>query len=122
MKTIDTTRSALVTSALALVAWPATAAWAQGVVGPQASGSLSGGATQSGAVTTTVVVLSFPAAPSEAILPPPFPPVLVSLPSAPRPLTSSPLYPLSLFCFRTHSLLCCRARQKPIFRHCECNS
>src|SRR5438094_10085975 len=58
MKTIDTTRSALVTSALALVAWPATAAWAQGVVGPQASGSVSGGATQSGAVTTTVVVAS----------------------------------------------------------------
>jgi len=58
MKTIDTTSSALVTSALALVAWPATAAWAQGVVGPQASGSVSGGATQSGAVTTTVVVAS----------------------------------------------------------------
>src|SRR5256886_17672353 len=58
MKTIDTTRSALVTSALALVAWPATAAWAQGVVGPQAFGSVSGGAPQSGAVATTVVVAS----------------------------------------------------------------
>ena len=58
MKTIETTRAALVTSALALAAWPATAAWAQSVVGPPASGSASGGGTQSGAVTTAVVVAS----------------------------------------------------------------
>jgi len=50
MKTIETTRAALVTSALALAAWPATAAWAQSVVGPPASGSASGGGTQSGAL------------------------------------------------------------------------
>jgi hypothetical protein len=61
MKTINTTRAALVTSALAssalaLAGWPGNV-WAQGVVGPQASNA-SGGATQSGAVTTAVVVAS----------------------------------------------------------------
>jgi len=58
MKTIGTTNAGLVTSALALVAWPAKNVWAQGVVGPQASGGASGGATQSGSVTTAVVVAS----------------------------------------------------------------
>jgi hypothetical protein len=58
MKTIGTTNAGLVTSALALVAWPAKNVWAQGVVGPQASGSASGGATPSGSVTTAVVVAS----------------------------------------------------------------
>jgi len=56
MKTIETTRVALVTSALA--AWPAKAAWAQTVVGPPASSSASGGGSQSGGVTTAVVVAS----------------------------------------------------------------
>jgi hypothetical protein len=61
MKTINPTRAALVTSALAssalaLAGWPGNV-WAQGVVGPQASNP-SGGATQSGAVTTAVVVAS----------------------------------------------------------------
>ena len=58
MKTIDTMRAGLVTSALALIAWPTKSVWAQGVVGPQASGSASGGATPSGSVTTAVVVVS----------------------------------------------------------------
>jgi hypothetical protein len=58
MKTIDTTRAGLVTSALALVAWPAKNVWAQGVVGPQVSGSASDGAAQSGAVATAVIVAS----------------------------------------------------------------
>ena len=57
MKTINTTGVGLVTSALTLVAWPAANVLAQGVVGPQASGS-SSGATQSGSVTTAVVVAS----------------------------------------------------------------
>ncbi|HKC98904.1 MAG TPA: hypothetical protein VKG20_12780 [Methylomirabilota bacterium] len=57
MKTINTTGVGLVTSALTLVAWPATSVLAQGVVGPQASGS-SSGAAQSGSVTTAVVVAS----------------------------------------------------------------
>jgi hypothetical protein len=57
MKTTDATRTAL-TSVLALVAAPVTAAWAQGVVGPQATGSASSGATESGAMTTAVVVAS----------------------------------------------------------------
>jgi hypothetical protein len=62
MKTINTTRAALITSslatsALALAGWPGKIVWAQGVVGPQASNA-SGGATQSGAVTTAVVVAS----------------------------------------------------------------
>jgi hypothetical protein len=56
MKTINTTRAALITSALALAGWPGKIVWAQGVVGPQASSNASGGATQSGAVTTAVVV------------------------------------------------------------------
>ncbi len=55
MNTIDRTRTALVTSALALV-WPARTVWAQGVVGPHASGNASGGAAQSGAVSTAAVV------------------------------------------------------------------
>jgi len=57
MKTINTTGVGLVTSALTLVAWPATSVLAQGVVGPQASSS-SSGAVQSGSVTTAVVVAS----------------------------------------------------------------
>ena len=57
MKTTDATRTAL-TSVLALVAAPATTAWAQGVVGPQATGNPSSGATESGAMTTAVVVAS----------------------------------------------------------------
>ena len=57
MKTINTTGVGLVTSALTLVAWPATNVLAQGVVGPQASSS-SSGAVQSGSVTTAVVVAS----------------------------------------------------------------
>jgi hypothetical protein len=47
MTTIKGTRAVLITSAPALMAWPARAGWAQGVVAPQ---------TQSGAVTTAVVV------------------------------------------------------------------
>jgi hypothetical protein len=57
MKTTDATRTAL-TSLLAIVAAPVTTAWAQGVVGPQATGSASSGATESGAMTTAVVVAS----------------------------------------------------------------
>ena len=57
MKTIQTTHAALVTSALTLLTWPAKI-WAQGVVGPQATSDVSSGASQSGAVTTTVVVAS----------------------------------------------------------------
>jgi hypothetical protein len=56
MKTIDTTHAGLVTSALALVAWPAKNVWAQGVLGPQASGSASDGAAQSGSLATAVIV------------------------------------------------------------------
>jgi hypothetical protein len=55
MKTINRTRAALVTSALALAAWPKTG-WAQGVVGPQVPGAAPSDATQSGAVMTVVVV------------------------------------------------------------------
>jgi hypothetical protein len=58
MKTIDATRTALITSALALAAASARTVWAQGVIGPQASGNASSGATQSGAATTAVVVAS----------------------------------------------------------------
>ena len=58
MKTISTSRTALVTSALALAAAPVKTAWAQGVIGPQASGNAASGATQSSAVTTVVVVAS----------------------------------------------------------------
>ncbi len=54
MKTISATRTALITAALSLVGWPAKDGWAQVVV-PQASSSASGGATQSGAMTTAVV-------------------------------------------------------------------
>ena len=53
---IKGTRAALITSALALVAWPSRAGWAQGVVSPQVPGSATSDATQSGAVTTAVVV------------------------------------------------------------------
>jgi hypothetical protein len=58
MKTIDTTHAGLVTSALALVAWPAKNVWAQGMVGSQPSGSASDGAAQSGSVATAVIVAS----------------------------------------------------------------
>ncbi len=58
MKTINATRTALMTAALSLVAWPAKTGWAQAVVGPQTSSNASGGATQSGAMTTAVVVTS----------------------------------------------------------------
>ena len=54
MKTISATRTALITAALSLVAWPAKNGRAQVVV-PQASSNASGGATQSGAMTTAVV-------------------------------------------------------------------
>jgi hypothetical protein len=53
---IKGTRAALITSALALVAWPSRAGWAQGVVSPQVPGNATSEATQSGAVTTAVVV------------------------------------------------------------------
>jgi hypothetical protein len=56
MKTIKGTRAALITSVLALMAWPARAGWAQGVVAPQMPSSATIDATQSGAVTTVVVV------------------------------------------------------------------
>jgi hypothetical protein len=56
MKTITTPSASLITSALALVAWPANTSWSQGVVGPQASGNTSAGATESSAVTTALVV------------------------------------------------------------------
>jgi hypothetical protein len=56
MKTIKGTRAALITSVLALMAWPARAGWAQGVVAPQMPSSATSDATQSGAVTTVVVV------------------------------------------------------------------
>jgi hypothetical protein len=56
MKTIKGTRAALITSALALMAWPARAGWAQGVVTPQAPTNATSDATQSGGVTTVVVV------------------------------------------------------------------
>jgi hypothetical protein len=56
MKTIKETRAALLTSALALMAWPARAGWAQGVVAPQVPASSTSDAAQSGAVTTVVVV------------------------------------------------------------------
>jgi hypothetical protein len=58
MKTINATRTVLMTTPLSLVAWPAMSGWAQAVVGPQASSNASGGATQSGAMTTAVVVTS----------------------------------------------------------------
>lgn len=58
MKTINATRTVLMTAALSLVAWSAKTGWAQAVVGPQASSNASGGATQSGAMTTAVVVTS----------------------------------------------------------------
>jgi hypothetical protein len=51
------TRTALITTALSLVDWPAKS-WAQGVVGPQASSNASGAATQSSAMTTAIVVIS----------------------------------------------------------------
>jgi hypothetical protein len=57
MKTMERTWEALVTSALALAAWPKTG-WAQGVVGPQVPSSAPSEAIQSGAVTTAVVVAS----------------------------------------------------------------
>jgi hypothetical protein len=53
MQTMNRTRAALVTSALA--AWPQTV-WAQGVVGSQVPGGAPSDATQSGAVTTIAVV------------------------------------------------------------------
>jgi hypothetical protein len=56
MKTIESARAALVARALALAAWPARMAWAQGAT-PQSAGASSGGA-QSGAVTTIMVVAS----------------------------------------------------------------
>ena len=56
MKTIKGTRAALITSVLALMAWPARAGWAQGVVAPQVPTNATSDATQSGAVTTVVVV------------------------------------------------------------------
>jgi hypothetical protein len=56
MKTINRTRAALVTSALALAAWPKTG-WAQGVVGPQVPGAAPSDATQSGAVVVVVATL-----------------------------------------------------------------
>jgi hypothetical protein len=55
MMTIKGTRAALLTSALALVAWPARSGWAQGVVAPQVPTNATSDA-QSGAVTTVVVV------------------------------------------------------------------
>ena len=57
MKTIERSRAALVTSALALAAWPKTG-WAQGVVGPQMPSSAASDATRPGAVPTAVVVAS----------------------------------------------------------------
>jgi hypothetical protein len=56
MKTITGTRTALITSVLALMAWLARAGWAQGVVAPQVPSNATSDATQSGAVTTVVVV------------------------------------------------------------------
>ena len=53
MQTMNRTRAALVTSALA--AWPQTG-WAQGVVGSQVPGGAPSDATQSGTVTTVAVV------------------------------------------------------------------
>jgi hypothetical protein len=58
MKTIETARAALGIRALALATWPAKTAWAQGVVGPQASVSASDGGAPSGAVTTIMMVAS----------------------------------------------------------------
>jgi hypothetical protein len=57
MKTMESARATVVTSALALVAWPKTS-WAQSVVGPQVPGSAPSEAAQSGVVTTAVVVAS----------------------------------------------------------------
>jgi hypothetical protein len=56
MTTIDATRTIFITAALSLVGWPAKTGWAQGVVGPQTPTNASGGATQSGAMATVVVV------------------------------------------------------------------
>ena len=56
MNTMTGTRAALITSALALMAWPARSGWAQSVVSTPAPGGATSDATQSGAVTTAVVV------------------------------------------------------------------
>ncbi len=56
MKTIKATRAALITSVLALAAWPAGAGWAQIVVVPQVPSSATSDAAQSGVVTTAMVV------------------------------------------------------------------
>ncbi len=56
MKTIKAARAVLVTSALALVGWPAGAGWAQSVVVPQVPSNATSDAAQSGVVTTAVVV------------------------------------------------------------------
>src|SRR5215471_3779432 len=58
MNTMTGTRAALITSALALMAWPARSGWAQSVVSTPAPGGATSDATQSGAVTTAVVVAS----------------------------------------------------------------
>jgi hypothetical protein len=55
MRTMNRARAALVASALA--AWPTTG-WAQSVVGPQVPGGAPSAATQSGAVTTVVVIVT----------------------------------------------------------------
>lgn len=56
MNTMTGARAALITSALALMAWPAKRGWAQSVMPTPAPGSATSDATQSGAVTTAVVV------------------------------------------------------------------
>lgn len=56
MKTTKGTRAVHITSALALMAWPARVGWAQGVVAPQVPSTVTSDATQSSAVTTAVVV------------------------------------------------------------------
>jgi len=56
MKALSATRTAFIATALSLVGPPGKT-WAQGVVGPQASSNVSGGA-QSSAMTTAVVVAS----------------------------------------------------------------
>ncbi|PYN79858.1 MAG: hypothetical protein DMD96_16235 [Candidatus Rokuibacteriota bacterium] len=58
MKTIHAMRATLITTVLALVAWPATSGWAQGALAPQTSSPSPGGAPPAGGMTAVAVAVS----------------------------------------------------------------
>src|SRR3989442_14226948 len=58
MKTIHAMRATLITTVLALVAWPATSGWAQGALAPQTSSQSPGGAPPAGGMTAVAVAVS----------------------------------------------------------------